>query len=241
MPRACWSFSQLSTSELVIPEPVVLIADVMSAFRPNWFLCGGWAVDAWLGRQTRDHGDIDITVFHNDQRALFDHLTGWQLIGHDPNVAGDTEDPWDGRTLDLPAHIHARPGGGLSLGALNTWGASPGTQPRDGSNLEVILNERFDGDWILNPEPRIALPLRRSARQSVWGLPTAVPEAILFYKATAYFGEEAVKLLSVKERPQDESDFFALLPHLIEKQRDWLRKAISLIHPGHPWLPQLAP
>ncbi len=37
-----------------IPEPVAEVADLMSTYRHMWCLCGGWAVDAWLGRQTRD-------------------------------------------------------------------------------------------------------------------------------------------------------------------------------------------
>jgi hypothetical protein len=46
----------------------------MSSFPAPWALCGGWAIDAWLGRQTREHGDVDVSVFLQDQRALFEHL-----------------------------------------------------------------------------------------------------------------------------------------------------------------------
>jgi len=199
-----------------VPGPLARAAGVMSTFRPRWSLCGGWAVDAWLGRQTREHADIDIAAFQDDQHAIFDHLAGWRLIAHDPNVAGDTSERWDGRRLDLPAHIHAR--------------------SQDRFHLEVLLNERSSRDWIFSREPRIALPLQRCARQSAWGLPTVVPEVLLFYKATVYFGVEELK----DRRPQDEPAFLALLPRLTEKQLYWLREAISLVHPGHPWLTQLS-
>jgi hypothetical protein len=186
----------------------------MSTFHPTWCLCGGWALDAWLGRQTRDHADVDIAVFQDDQHAIFDHLAGWQLIAHDPHVAGDTTEPWDGRRLDLPAHIHAR--------------------AHDGFKLEVLLDERSGRDWILSREPRISLPLRLCVQQSPWRLPTAIPEVLLFFKATAYFG-----ISEMNDRPQDEGDFLTLVPHLTEKQRHWLREAIPLVHPDHPWLSQL--
>jgi hypothetical protein len=202
-----------------VPEPVAPIAEVMSAFRAPWALCGGWAVDAWLGRQTRDHGDLDISVFIQDQRALFDHLAGWQLIAHDPHVPGNTSEPWDGRRLDLPGHIHGRLEAGEGLPDRLD---APSQQ---GFSLDIQLDERSGGDWILSHEPRITLPLRQSIQQSAWGLPTVVPEALLFYKARGL-------------RRRDKLDFLALLPHLTDEQRDWLRMAIALA--GHPWVTQLS-
>ena len=201
-----------------VPEPVAPIAELMSVFRAPWALCGGWAVDAWLGRQTRDHADVDISVFIQDQRALFDHLAGWQLVAHDPHVDGGTSEPWDGRSLDLPAHIHGRsPHRDRLPDGLD--------DPLADFELDIQINERSDLDWIFNREPPIVMPVSRCVRQSAWGLPTVAPEVLLFYKAGDL-------------RRRDKRDFLALLPHLTDEQRDWLRNAISLV--GHPWLAQLS-
>ncbi len=54
-----------------VPEPVARVADLMATYRGAWSICGGWAVDAWLGRQTRDHADVDIAVYQDDHHALF--------------------------------------------------------------------------------------------------------------------------------------------------------------------------
>ncbi len=202
-----------------VPEPVTRIAELMSTFPAPWALCGGWAVDSWLGRQTRDHDDVDISVFIEDQRALFDHLAGWQLVAHDLHVDGGTAERWEGRRLDLPGHIHGRLDAGEALpdGEL---------KPEQGFTLDIQLGDRSDGDWVLSRQPRISLPLERGVRQSPWDLPTVVPEALLFFKA-------------LELRRRDKLDFLALLPHLTQEQSGWLRSAISLV--GHPWLPQLAP
>ena len=205
-----------------VPEPLARIADLMSTFRPWWSLCGGWAVDAWIGRQTREHADVDISVFQDDYQAIFDHLAGWQLIAHVRQVADDTSEPWSGRRLVLPAHIHARPpDAGLSLPERLD------APTRAGFSLDIQLDERSGRDWILSREPSVARSLRRGARQSAWAVPTAVPEILLFYKSN-------------DPRPHDEIDFLALLPQLDQEQRNWLRKAISLVHPSHPWLTQLS-
>src|SRR3990172_43020 len=91
-----------------VPEPIARVADLMSTFGATWCLCGGWAVDAWLGRLSRDPVDVDIAVFQDDLSAFFDHMAGWQLVAHDTQVDGGTAEPWNGRPLVLPAHIHAR-------------------------------------------------------------------------------------------------------------------------------------
>jgi hypothetical protein len=201
----------------------------MSTFRPRGALCGGWAVDAWLGQQTRDHPDIDISIFADDQRAVFAHLAGWQLIAHDST---GTHQPWDGRHLDLPNHISARLDAGERLPGRGD------AAPQLGFSLDIQLGECEGADWILRREPRITLPLGDGDRQSPWGVPTVVPEVLLFYKATAYFG---VEQLMTGGRSQDEPDFLAFLPHLSEKQSSWLRETISLVAPGHPLLTQLSP
>lgn len=201
-----------------IPEPVARIAALMSTFAPTWFLCGGWAVDAWLGRQSRDHDDLDITIFHEDQQALFQQLAGFQLVADETSAAGDTSERWEGRRLTLPAHIHAR--------------------ADDGVNIEVILNQRSGGDWVLSREAGVALPLTECVRQSAWGLPTAVPKVLVLYKANLLptWANSQPKA----RRPHDESDFLALLPHLSNEDRIWLREVIARSDPGHPWVPLLA-
>ena len=214
----------MSTSALdgrldAVPSPVAEIAAVMSTFPAHWALCGGWAVDAWLGRISRDHADVDISVFQDDQRALFEHLSpGWQLIAHDPNVPDATADPWTGRWLDLPGHVHARPKGtGKPVsGTLNS--------PNDaGFGLDIQLGDRDGAEWLISRDPRVAFAVEESVKQSPWGIPTVAPDVLLAFKA-------------LERRPQDEQDFDALLPHLTPVQRARLRDAIAHIDPHHGWM-----
>lgn len=92
---------------------------------------------------TRDHVDIDIVTFVDDQRAVFEQLSSWNLIAHDAIVDQETKDPWDGRQLVLPAHVHAH---------------------SDDLELEVLINERSHDEWVLSDEPpssyRSRVPLR---------------------------------------------------------------------------------
>jgi Aminoglycoside-2''-adenylyltransferase len=214
-----------------VPQALAYVRDLLLGFDPPWFLCGGWAADAWLGQQTRHHGDVDIAVFRHDQYAIFEHLSGWAMVGHDPNVADDTAEPWNGRHLDLPAHIHV-PGRRSPL-------ATSTTATHAALEIEFLLADRSDDHWILNREAHIAVPLDRGIRQSPWGLQTAAPEAVLFYKASGHLTAAEVEGGGSVLRPRDEQDFHALLPALNHPQRSWLRESLARVQPEHPWLAHL--
>ena len=190
----------------------------MSSYTAPWYICGGWAVDAWLGRITRDHGDVDVSVFVQDQRALFEHLDGWQLLAHDPAWSPSENTAWwDGRRdLSATTHIHARPPE-LS-GAVPEQGIATA---EEGFNLEFYLDDRDGDDWTLLRDPPVSIPISDAVKTSPWGVPAAVPEVLLFFK-------------SRDMRRRDKLDFGALLPGLTREQRAWLRDAIA--RAGHPWL-----
>jgi len=48
----------------------------MSDFKRPWYIAGGWAVDLYLGYVSREHGDIEILVYREDQTChwLFVYL-----------------------------------------------------------------------------------------------------------------------------------------------------------------------
>lgn len=210
---------------------VARMADAMVGYPGPWAFCGGWAVDCWLGEQRRDHADIDITVFSEDQDALYQHFREWNLIPHDAK-APENKELWTGWRLETPAHIHARPPGEKNRALVISWVTPPHTQATDGEDLELVVNDREGQSWVLSNEPRITVPFERAVAE-LGGAPVAVPEVIAFYKATAYWGTKG------HPRPHDISDFAALLPLVPDARRAWLHESIAALHPGHPWLEQL--
>lgn len=201
-----------------VPGEISPVVDAMAGYPGPWALCGGWAVDAWLGRVTRDHGDIDVSVFLPDQRLVFEHLRGWQMVAHEPHVPDGKNAVWDGWPLEVPGHLHCRIDRGEPApesGAM--W-------PNDGYVLDLQLDDRDGADWLLSREPRITLPAERAIAVSPWGVPAVVPEVLLFFKARDL-------------RRRDRVDFEALRPLLTSEQRAWLRDAINAV--GHPWLSSL--
>jgi hypothetical protein len=214
-----------------VPAPVAYVRDVLRGLDVRWFLSGGWAADAWLGRTTREHGDVDITVFHDDQRAIFEHLAGWALVAHDPNGPDDTTEQWSGRHLDMPAHVHV-PASGSALSTVPT-------RTHSAYEFEFLLNERAGGQWILNREADITVAVDTTIQVSPWGVPTAPPEIVIFFKADAHLSAAEIADSDGGPRPRDEQDVAALLPKLTDGARAWVHRSIAAVRPRHPWLPHL--
>lgn len=63
----------------------------MEGFSRPWFVAGGWAIDLFLDRVTREHSDIEIAVLREDQLALQRHLVGWQFTKVIPQPQGAAE------------------------------------------------------------------------------------------------------------------------------------------------------
>jgi len=96
---------------------------------------------------------------------------------------------------------------------------------RDPWRLALMLNTHVGDTWVYRRDARIRRPLAEIVWQ-VDGVPYLVPEVQLLFKAKA-------------ARPKDERDFDDAVPRLDPAQRTWLRAALELTHPGHPWLERL--
>jgi len=52
------------------------VAKFFSTLTVPWWIAGGWALDLFLGVQTREHEDIDILFLRRDQHEIRAQLQG---------------------------------------------------------------------------------------------------------------------------------------------------------------------
>ena len=88
------------------------LAPLLSGFDRRWWICGGWALDLFLDRETRRHDDLDVAVLRRDQLAPPIHAV-WARRSHEP-VAPWTCEFWldedrDGRWCYGPDERVTRP------------------------------------------------------------------------------------------------------------------------------------
>jgi len=141
------------------------IAALLANFERPWFFAGGWALDLFLGRVTREHDDIEIGLLRSDQLAIQTYLNGWQfskIINKQSRI-----EPWLlGEILELPNH--------------EAYAENPTHHP---PKLEILLNEATQTDWLFRKNLAITRPLSLAILKSANSLPILSPEIVLLYKA----------------------------------------------------------
>src|SRR5262245_287014 len=76
------------SKNVVVVEPRE-VANVMRTLDLWWAIAGGWAIDLWLGRQTREHHDVEVVVLRDDQVRIHElAAAGWELGCIDPLGSG---------------------------------------------------------------------------------------------------------------------------------------------------------
>ena len=141
------------------PADLRAVIDTLAAYRGQWAIAGGWAIDLFLGRTTRPHADVDVAVFRDEQaelRATFPQFE-FRLA-----IDGELVDWERGHALELPLHEDSR------SNAVCT--------------IEFLLNDRRDDHWAHRRDPRVERPLSRAIVHST-SCPILAPEIVLLYKS----------------------------------------------------------
>jgi hypothetical protein len=154
-----------------LEDLVAFTRPLMAGFPARWCVAGGWAIDLYLGCKTRDHADLELAVFRDDQQGLRQHLIDWEI----QQVVSGQLQPWP-RAAELKLPIH-------ELVARSRI-----------SNLEVefLLNERSGNNWVFRRNLTITLPIARAMSLSHDEIPFLAPEIVLLFKAKSTRGKDNV-------------------------------------------------
>ncbi len=140
------------------------MADRLDGTDQPWCVAAGWAIDLFLGEQTRPHGDLEITV----PASRFAEVRARRFPEFDFYV------PRQGAlspvTPDLLREEH------------QTWAWDPAA----GRWRFDVFREPHDGDtWICRRDPRIRLPFTDIIEHDADDVPYLAPEIALLFKAKA--------------------------------------------------------
>ena len=143
---------------------VASVLALMAGTDVMWWLSGGEGLDVFVGRSTRAHADIDISLRRSDL-AAFRACTSTRLalkIAHDRRLHELTDAPLDDGVNGLWARESAE----------GPWRLQVNLEPVDG------------GEWSYRRNPQIRLPIESVIRRrEPDGLPYVAPAVQLLWKA----------------------------------------------------------
>jgi len=183
-------------------EQCKYINNVMSGFNKNWFFAGGWAIDLFLGKETRDHHDIEIGIFREDQIKLKQFLSTWNF----KKVFKGKFISWDDEYLELPIHEI------LATNNANYF------------ELEILLNECDAESWKFRRNLKISYPLQSIIMYFETGLPYLAPEIVLLYKVRNTREKDHKDFLSIKDcLKSNQQNWLRQVIKIHEPQHEWLQ------------------
>ena len=140
-------------------------ASWFSSLTIPWWVAGGWALDLFLGRQFRTHGDFDVGVLRRDSPQLLAALSNWEIFEAQNGALSQLH--YGVAPRQCVNSLWCRPAGSM------LWSA------------EVLLDAGDTQFWVFRRQPQIRRPLNEVIRRTPQGLPYLAPEIQLLYKAHA--------------------------------------------------------
>ena len=138
-------------------------AAVLAGCPVPWAVAAGWAIDLHLGRQTREHSDLEVAIPRSTLGPYRRHLQDFDLY-----VAGS------GRVRRLD------PTGEPDPEIHQIWVCEPAVPAW---RLDTFLEPGDETTWIHHRDPRISVPMRHAILRTGDGIPYLRPEIVLFTKA----------------------------------------------------------
>ncbi len=207
------------------------LCEHLAGINIDWHLCGGYAIDAYIGKKTRKHKDLDITVSFDDMLKCIGYLKakGWEI---DAPVG-------NGRIASIDYVLEHS-----ELKFDNIWCYRKNadfivTEEIDGvfryakylqreqtqlDFIEVLFNHIVDGYFIYKRNHSITLSSDKAFIKKK-GFSILAPELVLLYKSTNYDNMDYT------------NDFYMTRVKLEKERYDWLCSAMNIEYPkGHNWI-----
>lgn len=192
--------------------------------------CGGWAIDLFLGAQTRTHGDIDVLAYWPERDRIIQYMQSLGFQVYEMLGDGKAHHITDIRhQLKIKRNIFCCTSA-CELVQLSAAGEADiyfidfrpvGQTKLD--FLEFLFNDTDGKDLFYARSHAVKLALNEAIRYR-GGLPYLSPEMCLLYKSTD------------TERSGYQSDYDHAAAHMSQRQLRWLDGALALLYPeGHKW------
>ena len=215
----------------------------------SYAICGGYALELFLGKQIRSHSDLDISIFHEDRKHIVEFMLnkGWNVYTM----------PLSNKSKYLEQILNLDDDNRI-LNPYGVWAIKPecsfieltstdeeGVFKYEIQNkkqlnfdfIDIIFNKQQGNRFVFWPVADKGKNVTRELDKAVLysaGIPYLSPEVMLFIiSPPEYFDSDY-------HRDKNCIDFEAVMPYLPNEGKEWLIDALKKVYPdGHRWLKQL--
>jgi hypothetical protein len=135
---------------------------LLAGLTSPWWVAGGWALDLFLGRESRPHKDLDVGILRRDAPRVIEALPGWEFFQAQDDI--------------LRRLVDREPNPRVNSLWCRLQGASRWV-------LELMLDDCAGDDWVFRRHKDIRRPLAAAIRFDATRIPYLAPEIQLLYKA----------------------------------------------------------
>lgn len=207
------------------------LSEHLSGLNIEWYLCGGFAIDAYLGNITRKHKDVDITVSFDNMKECIQYLKskGWEI---DAPVGNQRLVPVE-FALQNPElyfdNIWCYKKGANFIKTEKTEGIFKyvsfiNREQTELDFIEVLFNKIENGIFYYQKNYNITLE-KNKAFIKKGKISVLAPEIVLLYKSRN------------SENSDYQHDFDMVINNLDKERFDWFINAMNITYPkGHIWI-----
>ena len=213
-------------------ELISQVNDLLTGHGFSYAICGGFAIDLFLGHDSRVHSDIDIFAWWEDRDRIILYMQSlgfhvYEMLGggkahHITDIAVQERRKKnifcfrDGCEL---VQLYPTDEAGIY------WIDFHHTGQKSLNFVEFLFNSHDEAAFLYDRDISVRRELSRTIRHRD-GIPYLAPEICLLYKSTT------------TEREGYQQDYDLAFPAMDEESRSWLKAALRHCNPGgHKWLP----
>jgi len=195
----------------------------------DYAICGGHAIDLFLGTKTRPHKDLDVAVYWEDRDEIIRHMLGDGWDVYEPCGT-----PYLHKITDISDQKRVR---------SNIWCVKPtnrhykftehekdmyavefdNSEQIELDYIEFLFNTKSDGYFLYSRNHDVKIKLDEAVLH-VGNIPCLAPEIVLLYKSTA------------ADNADYQLDFDNAVVKMNVKQLLWLEESLEIMFPdGHKW------
>jgi hypothetical protein len=221
------------------------VTNLMNSIVDEWAICGGDAIDLFVGKDTRLHKDIDIVVFWKDRKILIESFfyNGWRVFEPNRGMLREILSIQDDLCIEDNLWCIKCDTNSYNIENVydNFYRVTTKRKSQDVLDfVELLFNKKEDDLFLYKRNTNLNLNLYNAIHYIKENIPYLAPEMVLLYKSIFIRGLDSNKKEDIEMVANYRHDFDVSILLLNENQRNWLKDALNISFPdGHEWLLKL--